>query len=661
MIVSKVNSRLIGSFFAITLLIPPNFGLNFYGINFEDIPLIGIFLILLSSKLMKLNLDRFDKSFITFFLTFLIYTSFFTKEINLLNQTNLRFYFYFALAYLCIDFLRKNNDNIIEIFQPLLFVMIANFVLIIFQIELPGTIDGWISNNTDSTNPLTSGRLGGFQGGGPNVIGIICAISSLICIYNISQSHSLKKYIFEDKLNSFFLIISLFNLYLTFSRGSYLAFVVGLFVILSFSNSISKKSKIYLSIGTLGISLVTIFLFPSIFLKQSNRGYLNSIAIINIEILNGTGGGNYIKEVYKDYLVTLDEDILIDRFDIEYSANQKKSTKELIDDNSENPAGGYLKMEFDYRDNILPRSIVSFFFSNNGNDWLQIGSNHTSGIVIDLIDNSSFFEVGGWADGQSPGGSYLDGFINDLTIKVDDFTYSYYFNETNRDNSYFIFLPASNEYYDNRNDGKIVFNENGLKLKRPRSYWIAIPNETTLSGKDFEITLNLDLDNIPKGNETLFSQSSILKIDEKENNQSWKWSIVDGKMYFFWVEDIQSGYSNYLGGQSMRSGQLIADEGKFNSIISEFSLSQFDEITTSHNGFLTMAVEYGLIVVLIILFLIFYSIFKNFESTYDIELALFLMLFTQNLTNDLVYAPDVAIYFWLIPIFLIEKSLRINN
>ena len=198
-------------------------------------------------------------------------------------------------------------------------------------------------------------------------------------------------------------------------------------------------------------------------------------------------------------------------------------------------------------------------------------------------------------------------------------------------------------------------------MKRPRSYWIAIPNETTLSGKDFEITLNLHLDNIPKGNETLFSQSSILKIDEKENNQSWKWSIVDGKMYFFWVDDIQSGYSNFLGGQSLRSGQLIADDGKFNTIISEFSLSQFDEITTSHNGFLTMAVEYGLIVVLIILFLIFYSIFKNFESTYDIELALFLMLFTQNLTNDLVYAPDVAIYFWLIPIFLIEKSLRINN
>ena len=661
MIMSKINSRLIGSIFAITLLIPPNYGLNFYGINFEDIPLIGIFLILLLNKLMNLNLDRFDKSFLTFFLTFVIYTSFFMKETNLLNQTNLRFYFYFALTYLCVDYLRKNNYNIIEIFQPLVLVMIANFVLIIFQIELPGTIDGWISNNTDSTNPLTSGRLGGFQGGGPNVIGIICAISSLICIYNITQSNSFKKNIFEDKLNSFFLIISLFNLYLTFSRGSYLAFVVGLLIILLFSNSINKKSKIYLSIGTLGISLIAIFLFPSIFLKQSNRGYLSSIAIINIETFNGTGGGNYIKEVYKDYLVTLDDDTLIDKFDIEYSANQKKDIKQSNDDNSENPAQGYLKMKFDYRDNILPRSVVSFFFSNTGNDWVQIGSNHTSGVIIDLFDNSSFFEVGGWADGQSPGGSYLDGFINDLTIKVEDSTFNYYFTEANRDSSYFIFLPASKEYYDNRNDGKIVFKDNGLKLKRPRSYWIAIPNETTLSGKDFEITLNLQLNNIPKGNETLFSQSSILKIDEKENNQSWKWSIVDGKMYFFWVDDIQSGYSNFLGGQSLRSGQLIADDGKFNTIISEFSLSQFDEITTSHNGFLTMAVEYGLIVVLLLILLILYSIFSNFKRTYDIELALFFMLLTQNLTNDLVYAPDIAIYFWLIPLFLFEKSLRINN
>ena len=203
--------------------------------------------------------------------------------------------------------------------------------------------------------------------------------------------------------------------------------------------------------------------------------------------------------------------------------------------------------------------------------------------------------------------------------------------------------------------------ERGLKLLRPRSYWVALPNKNDISRSDFEIILNLSLNDIPKGNETLFSQSSIINNTDKTNDQSWKWSIVDGKMYFFWVDDIQSGYSNFLGGQSLRSGQLIADNGKFNTIISEFSLSQFDEITTSHNGFLTMAVVYGLVIVLLIVLCVFYSIFKNFESSNAIELAILLMMITQNLTNDLIYAPDVAIYFWLIPIYFFEKSLRINN
>ena len=167
--------------------------------------------------------------------------------------------------------------------------------------------------------------------------------------------------------------------------------------------------------------------FPSIFLKQSNRGYLSSIAIINIETFNGTGGGNYIKEVYKDYLVTLDDDTLIDKFDIEYSANQKKDIKQSNDDNSENPVEGYLKMKFDYRDYILPRSVVSFFFSNTGSDWVQIGSNHTSGVIIDLFDNSSFFEVGGWGDGQSLGGQHLSGYVEFVKIKTPGFESKYEF------------------------------------------------------------------------------------------------------------------------------------------------------------------------------------------------------------------------------------------
>ena len=102
--------------------------------------------------------------------------------------------------------------------------MLANFIVIIFQIQLPGTIDGWVLNNTDSINPFASGRLGGFQGGGPNVIGIICAIASLICLYKISLSNNFKNYLFENKSNTLLLIISLLNLIFTFSRGSYLAF-----------------------------------------------------------------------------------------------------------------------------------------------------------------------------------------------------------------------------------------------------------------------------------------------------------------------------------------------------------------------------------------------------------------------------------------------------
>ena len=216
----------------------------------------------------------------------------------------------------------------------------------------------------------------------------------------------------------------------------------------------------------------------------------------------------------------------------------------------------------------------------------------------------------------------------------------------------------SDQYYDNRNDGKIVYKDDAIKLKRPRSYWIALPNENNISGQDFEIIIQLELNNIPKGNETLFSQSSILPEGGSVNNQSWKWSIIDGRMYFFWVEDIVSGYSNFLGGQSLRSGKLISEEGKFNSAISEFTLSQYDEITTSHNGFLTMSVEYGLLPVRIIVLGILYLVFKYFKKQYNFEIVILLMLLTQNLTNDLIYAPDVAIYFWLIPIFLMSDTLN---
>jgi len=654
----KINSKNIGTIFALTLLIPANYGVDLFGINLEDLPLILLFLVLLFQKIKNFILNKFDKVFYTFLLFFIIYTSFISSEFTIFNQVNLRFYFYFLLAFLCIDSIEKNKESLLEIFNQLWIVMLANFFLVIFQFQLPGTIDGWILNNSGSINPFTSGRLGGFQGGGPNVIGIFCAVYALICINNLSTSSNYKKYFFTDKFNIVFLFIALLNLYLTFSRGSYLAFLVGLTLILFFSDNIDKSSKIKIfSIGLI-FSLGIIYFFPSIFLKQSNRSFLNSLGINNVKIVSGSGGGNYIKEVYNDYLITLDKDVLKEEFNIVYSDNEIFSEEQQSEELEDSPAEGFLKLKFDYRDTILPRSVVSFYYSNDGLNWSQIGSNHTSGLIINLIENKSFFEVGGWGDGQSPGDSYLDGFVSEVIINTFEDTFKYVLNEENRDIEYFIYLPKSTEYYDNRNDGKIIFSEDGLKLKRPRSYWVAIPNEINLSQKDFEIALKLKLNNIPKGNETLFSQSSIINSSEFINNQSWKWSIIDGRMYFFWIGDVVSGYSNFVGGQSLRSGKLISTSGSFNSVISNFSLSQYDEITTSHNGFLTMSVEYGLLPVLFIVICIFYLIFKNIKKENNLEIVILLMLFTQNLTNDLIYAPDVAIYFWLVPIFLLKKTLK---
>ena len=129
-------------------------------------------------------------------------------------------------------------------------------------------------------------------------------------------------------------------------------------------------------------------------------------------------------------------------------------------------------------------------------------------------------------------------------------------------------------------------------------------------------------------------------------------------MYFFWIEEVISGYSNFVGGQSLRSGKLISNDGRFDSIITNFSLSQYDEITTSHNGFLTMAVEYGLFLILLILIIIFYLIFKNFNKENHLELAILFMFLSQNITNDLVYSPDVAIYFWIVPFYFLANILQ---
>ena len=71
-----------------------------------------------------------------------------------------------------------------------------------------------------------------------------------------------------------------------------------------------------------------------------------------------------------------------------------------------------------------------------------------------------------------------------------------------------------------------------------------------------------------------------------------------------------------------------------------------------------MSVEYGLLIILLIMILIIYLIIKNYNKENELEVAILLMFLTQNITNDLIYAPDVAIYFWIVPFYFLANILN---
>jgi len=472
--------KLIGYTFSISLIIPPNVGLNILGLNFEDLPLVLLFGYLLYIKIddyKRNKLDKFDISFSVFLFLFILYTNLFVDNIEIFNQTNLRFYFYFVLAYLVVNNFDNNKNNILKIFETLFLVMVVNFLIILTKLQVNGNLNGWISNNTSSNNPFTSGRLGGIQGGGPNVIGIICAISALVCIFKILSSKEYLKYLKNNKFNTGILFISLFNLYLTYSRGSYLALGVGCLSLLLITDNLRGQVKFYLITIFTIFTLIFVYINPSIFLKQTNRGFLTELGVSNVSFFQGTGGGKYIKTVYKEYLVTLDDKTLIDEFNIVYSDSEKNINKKLIESSNGPIKDGYLKLKFDYKDGYLPRSVVSFYYSNNGDQWEQIGFNHTNGTLIDLISNDSYFEVGGWGDGQSSDDSFLDALINEIEINSATSKYTYEFPKYKRGVDFFVLTPEFRNVY----RGELKYTDSGIYLERPRSYWLALPNNVDLS------------------------------------------------------------------------------------------------------------------------------------------------------------------------------------
>jgi len=805
----KIQSeKVLGTLVAISYLILPNSGFSFFGINLEDAPLILIF-IYLSYKFITLEIKKKFSylSWITFIFLFSVYIIIFIGKGDYFNKTNIRFIYFLLFCFLIKNFFESNKSNLINFYKPLAIVTLVNFINIFVKYNFDGSINGWIPSYTNTSNLFSSGRLGGFQGSGPNVFGFIAAVCSIVFIYELLTKE-------KNISNIIFFIVSFTTLIFSKSRGSILAFFIGLLVLLFLLKLINFKiSLTTLFIFSLFISYFS-YQYSEIILRDNDRQVLLKTGIENINFFSGTGGGEYIYEVYKDSFkyLNLDElekvygvdiskissDIapvgfenngsfiykdslngykLLNKFNLikcdssyvicktnkvpfqnlidffvlisEESTNiseiinicnvsnntianrnqlnclasnilliniptsnevnypdlsikdqgyfnklsdakinvpceetdkyacpkrelnygelsyffEKLNIENIIDiENLENKCidcnsssnKGKLMLNFDYIDKFLPRSKVTFYIMSDNNEWKQIGEEYTPGYKVDLVSSNSIIEIGGWADGQSFGDSFLGAVINSVEIKSDNFNDKITFNRNNLSKEFKVLFPNTlNEYINN-----ITFLEEGIKAYNPNKYWISTIEKYDLSKKDFQIILYLNLDEIPVNKQVLASQSSLLD----NSKHSWQWYIQDSRMFFTWADD-QGVYREILGDRSYRSGILISKDGQLDSqsmiIDNNYNLNQ---ITTAHNGFVTFSVEYGLFATIALLIFLFINIKQNIfkNKLYHLPTTILIMFLVQNLTNDLIYSPDASIIFWLSVGLLAAKKTNLQ-
>ena len=93
------------------------------------------------------------------------------------------------------------------------------------------------------------------------------------------------------------------------------------------------------------------------------------------------------------------------------------------------------------------------------------------------------------------------------------------------------------------------------------------------------------------------------------------------------------------------------------------SNSHLNQLTTAHNGYLTFAVEYGILISLILYSSVFFILLrttfdKNKNQFSKIVLIAFLI---QNLTNDLIYSPDASLFLFLSISYLVAEYSSINT
>ncbi len=782
----KSTNLIYGSLLALALSSPPQF-INIAFLDFSEFSIILLTFLILLSVLQRYSLKEIYDFFILsywFYVTLFFSLSFFIYGIN--NLT-LRFLFYSFFGFVMYLYLKSTSfQNIEYLFLPLWSITFLNLVTFILELSFLNNTLGWISFFYEDPTFFNRGRLSGYQGGGPNVAG-------LLFIFLVFMSF----YLYVKTKKMYYLIISFINLFLlilTSSRGSYLAFTLSIIGYFVFYKKLSKNKIIFSTLFTVISTLLFLNLTnPQLLLKESDRAYLTNIALNNVALVEGFGGGNYINEIYGRYFLSInpeileknlniklnkvelgitpeefrdtevnffigtsgggyellqqaniadqcsedritcqhvrvDENVLIkflsSIFDqqldvtrdilmnsscinssnalktrgefyclteeiiskqlnknsnIEFSQNdlfvECEETKTYLCENRQLAIGelavlveklvysksfiseenfkkfcvecefrnveGFIKIDFDKRDGILPRSKFTFSTSADGVSWEPVGFSRTKGNLVNFNVNKSFIEIGGHSDGQSFGNTFLDGTVKSLTITSKNISNEIIFNQDYQNNQFYVFKPNSIDPY----TSKITYESDGIKLFRPNKYWVAIENNFDFN-EDFEIVLQVSLPEIPWQTHTLISNTSIF------NNQiqSWRVDIDDGRLFFSWTD--QNGVfvqDNVIGDKSLRSGILVQRNGKISNAESPIVDPSFlSQLTTAHNGYLTFAVEYGLILSILIFSTIFRFVLSLFQNIDDQSMILFLCLvafFVQNFTNDMIYSADIFILF----------------
>ena len=291
-----------GSLFFCSFLIPA----NIYSLLFFDLSEI----VLIISLIYNLIMSRFQLK--TFFAKKLFTNNIWTLVILSLGLIFLvsrfdlfivRLIFFTFIGFSIYILLSGSDFYEKELFiLPSIFLLIVNLIISIFQISLINNSYGWILFNIENPNFFQAGRLSGLQGSGPNVAG---AMFALLFIIYLAHYFKTKKIIYLVSC-----LVSIFLVLVTYSRGSYLAIFLSavlFFVIKDFS--FNKLSK-YFFVILIPFVLFLYFGNSQILLKESDRGYLNNIAVDNLKLISGLGGGNYVEEIYGNYLLSINPEIL---------------------------------------------------------------------------------------------------------------------------------------------------------------------------------------------------------------------------------------------------------------------------------------------------------------------------------------------------------------